>query len=274
MNKAIYHEVVSRGAPDFPVEYHYVDESHPSYRMLLQWHNDVELERVVSGQMTLTLNNQTFRMSPGDSVLIPGGVIHGAEPQNCVYECIVFPRSFLDITRRTRDISIAQLQKPVFFSCDGVVARVFDSMKTDEKANAFRVLADLYDIIHRAAMAQDNALAVASEYKMERIKVAIRYIEDHLHRAITLEELSRVCSTSPNYFCSFFKEITGKTPGEYITALRIETASKLLLAGNTVADTAFACGFHDVSYFISVFRKRVGVSPKQYIKRFEQSLSE
>ena len=271
MNQTIYHEAVSRGAPDFPVEYHYVDESHPSYRMLLQWHNDIELERVVSGHMTLTLNNHTFQMSPGDSVLIPGGVIHGAEPQNCVYECIVFPRSFLDITRRTRDLSLAQLQKPVFFSQDGVVARVFDSMKTHEKTNAFGILADLYDIIHRAVMTQDNALSVLSEYKMERIKVAIRYIEDHLHQPITLEDLSRVCSTSPNYFCSLFKEVTGKTPGEYITALRMETASKLLLAGNTVTDTAFACGFRDVSYFISVFRKRVGVSPKQYSKRFEQS---
>ena len=144
--------------------------------------------------------------------------------------------------------------------------------ETHEKTNAIGILADLYDIIHRTVMAQDNALAVLSEYKMERIKVAIRYIEDHLHQPITLEDLSRACSTSPNYFCSLFKEVTGKTPGEYITALRMETASKLLLAGNSVADTAFACGFRDVSYFISVFRKRVGVSPKQYIKGFEKSL--
>lgn len=266
MKHNIYHELVQRGVPEFPVEHHRVDSNHPSYHMRLQWHNDVELERVLSGGLSLTLNDRTFELHAGDSVLIPGGIVHGASPVDCVYECVVFPPSILNVTQRTRDLAAAKLWQPVFFFKDPVIDRLFETVRDMPEGGEFQTLSDLYDVLHRAATQKDS-LQLRSDYKVERIKAAIGYIEAHISGSISLAQLSKACSMSPTYFCSFFKEVTGKTPGDYITTFRMEAASKMLLAGKSVTETAFECGFNDVSYFISVFRKKTGLSPKQYAKK-------
>lgn len=271
MRKEVFHEVVQRGVPDFPVEHHHVDSNHPSYRMRLQWHNDLELERVLSGTLMLTLNDQTYTLRPGDSVLIPAGTVHAAQPENCVYECVNFPQTLLDITPKTRELSLALLQNPVFFSNDRVIERIFQLVSAPLPCGEFQILADLFDVIHRAVAAQKDMPAIRGEYRIERIRSAIVYIEAHLSDSITLEQLSKECSMSPGYFCSFFREVTGKTPGEYIATYRTEAASKLLLAGKSVTETAFECGYSDVSYFSSVFKKRTGCSPKQYARKFWQN---
>jgi AraC-like DNA-binding protein len=38
----------------------------------------------------------------------------------------------------------------------------------------------------------------------------------------------------------------------------------MLLAGNSVTDTAFRCGFNDYANFIRTFKSAVGVSPGKY----------
>ena len=269
METQILHELVQRGTPDFPVSFHRMDSTHPGYRMRLQWHNDFEIERVLEGQMTVTLENRNYTLCAGDSVLIPGGVVHAVEPHTCVYECIVFPADLLYVTHRTRSLVKNRLQGPAFFREDAAVDRLFSHMQAPREDHEFAFFSDLFDMVQRAAE-QTEGRSVTDEYKMERIKTAIRYIEEHAQRNIPLAELSAVCSMSPNYFCSFFKEVTGKTPGDYITTFRMEAAARLLLAGKSVTEAAFECGYNDVSYFISVFKKKSGHSPKHYVKIFHK----
>ena len=72
---------------------------------------------------------------------------------------------------------------------------------------------------------------------------------------------------SQNYFCKLFRDVTGETPVEYITTYRLEMASEMLLSGAKVTDVALDCGFNDLSYFIHIFKKNLGISPKQYAKK-------
>ena len=261
----VFYESEKRGTPDFPIEFYSVGSSHPRYRMRTQWHNDVEIDRVVSGKLTFRLNDEQFVMEEGDCVVIPGGVVHGAEGESCEYECIVFSPSVLYATQKMRSNVRANLKKPVFLKKDEDIAVLFESIKTEE--NDFRVVGSLYNIIQKALSGQKSASASGTEYAVERIKPAISFIEENYMRDISLAELAKTCSMSPNYFCRFFKEVTGQTAGKYITAARIEAACEKLIGGMSVTDCAFACGFNDVSYFIRVFKRETSLSPKKYIKR-------
>ena len=69
---------------------------------------------------------------------------------------------------------------------------------------------------------------------------------------------------TPSYFSKIFRETTGLNMLEYITALRIEEAKKLILAGNSVNETALRCGYRESATFIRIFRKIAGVTPGQY----------
>lgn len=73
---------------------------------------------------------------------------------------------------------------------------------------------------------------------------------------------------NPNYLSHFFKERSGVTYSEYLRNLRIKYAISLLEHGiDSVKNVALLSGFDDPLYFSTVFKKSVGVSPKEYIGR-------
>lgn len=270
MKKTFFHETERRGTPHFPVSFYHVDENHPKYQMRTQWHSDTELDCVLEGSLIVSLGNQTYEMTKGQSLLIPGGVIHSAEAKNCVYECMVFAPTVLYSTLQHRTEVKRKLIKPVFFTDNEKVDRIFDGLKTQEPGYEFQVIGDLYTLIYEAISQQKSTIQDTTDYRIDQIKTAISFIEENYPRTITLASLSAACSLSPNYFCRFFKEITGQTPMEYINAYRVEAACEMLLAGASVTDTALTCGFNDLSYFINVFKKHMGMPPKQYAGLYKE----
>ena len=103
MNYLAYHESRVRGTFDFPIEWHHITPVHPRYSMPFHWHMEYELILVRSGRLDLSLDGEPMPLSPGDVVLVPDGVIHGGEPAECVYECIVFDfHHFLQTGPRNR----------------------------------------------------------------------------------------------------------------------------------------------------------------------------
>ena len=86
-------------------------------------------------------------------------------------------------------------------------------------------------------------------------------------KPISLEMVSATVNRSDAYVSYFFKNMTGKTPIEYLNEYRVEKAChKLRTTDASVTDIAFSCGFSDLSYFIKVFKNKVGVSPGKYRK--------
>ena len=96
----------------------------------------------------------------------------------------------------------------------------------------------------------------------------IQYIGTHYSGKITLEETAKMVYLSPPYLSRIFKEETGSTFQEYVSAVRIEKAKQLILQGELrLSDIALMVGYEDQSYFTRVFRRVVGCSPSQFRKR-------
>jgi len=77
--------------------------------------------------------------------------------------------------------------------------------------------------------------------------------------------MAQKANMSQKYFCSFFKEMTSKTPMEYLILYRIEcSARKLKSTDMSVTDVALSCGFNDLSYFIKTFKKIKGCTPAKF----------
>ncbi|SFV05436.1 AraC-type DNA-binding protein [Methylobacterium sp. 174MFSha1.1] len=82
---------------------------------------------------------------------------------------------------------------------------------------------------------------------------------------LTITEVSRACGLSPSYFAAAFRRSTGRSPHQYLSALRVDEARTLMTTtGLPLADIALSCGFHDQSYFTRVFSRAVGTSPGQW----------
>lgn len=83
----------------------------------------------------------------------------------------------------------------------------------------------------------------------------------------SIEEIARKMSVTQRYLSDTLKKETGKTSTEHIQLFLINEAKELLLAPNaSISETAYQLGFEYPQYFSRLFKKKVGVSPKQFIE--------
>jgi len=102
--------------------------------------------------------------------------------------------------------------------------------------------------------------------------LAVRnYINDHLKDDITLASLAERFHFSAQYLAKRFKEEYNTTIIHYLTQLRMEKASSLLIHTDlSIQDVATESGFEELNYFGKVFRKYYNLSPTSYRKKYKQ----
>jgi len=94
------------------------------------------------------------------------------------------------------------------------------------------------------------------------------YIGNHLHEKITMDDLAKHVNLNETYLSKLFRKETGLSVSEYIRDKKIEEAKGLLrFSEKTSIEIATDLGFTSHSYFISVFKKVTGETPKDYRNR-------
>lgn len=98
-----------------------------------------------------------------------------------------------------------------------------------------------------------------------RIKRAIKEVEQQLHRPIDLAELSTLVALSKEQFIRLFHKQVGTTPTAYIITRKLQRAQVLLASGeHSVKQVAMNLGYDNVSYFCRIFRQRIGMTATEF----------
>ena len=277
-----YNEKQQHGTADFPIALYHVSEQHPRYHMPFHWHRELEIIRILEGTLKVYLENQEILASVGDILFINGGWIHGGIPQDCVYECIVFDlKSLLLHTEGCKQYLLPllghSLLLPSYLSeeqaealtLSSVIWQLFETVKKKGFGWELSTLGCMYTIF--GILFSKNLCLLADDTsrkhtrKTEQLKSVLEYIDSNYQNPITLDELAHVAGMSPKYFCRCFQVMAHRTPIDYLNYYRIERACLLLNTGeHNITETAFACGFNDSGYFIRIFKKYMGITPKQY----------
>lgn len=97
------------------------------------------------------------------------------------------------------------------------------------------------------------------------ISQVIDYIRKNLKEDINLKHLSDKACMSTTSFYRFFKRELGMSPIEFVLSEKIKNAKKLLKNPSIqINEVCYMSGFEDANYFIRLFKKYEGVTPKQY----------
>ncbi|MBF0199674.1 MAG: helix-turn-helix domain-containing protein [Planctomycetes bacterium] len=99
------------------------------------------------------------------------------------------------------------------------------------------------------------------------ISKSIQYVEDHIQESISADQLARELYISPSHFRKLFRESMDCAPSQYIARKKMEKAQEML--GDTdknITEVAMSLGYNDSNYFSTVFKKWVGLSPREYKK--------
>ena len=88
------------------------------------------------------------------------------------------------------------------------------------------------------------------------------YIREHFRENISRNDVAAIVYITPNYLSKLFRSKMGMNLREYINQIRIEEARRLRLTTSlSVSEIAGRVGYDNISYFSTVFRKLVGMSP-------------
>lgn len=139
----------------------------------------------------------------------------------------------------------------------------------------FRVLEKNYTMGNFIYISQVLSLILSEIYFRERmdetavqdkhVTMVIRFMYQNLDRNLSLQEISDEVELSRSYLNAIFKAQTGRAPVEFFIHLKMQEACKLLKSGDLyIYEVSEALGYADPYYFSRIFKKVVGMSPRDY----------
>ena len=267
---------------EFPIRLKKIDSTSSEYVINSHWHEEFEILRVLSGELSLFVNNDLYKLKTGDIAFVNCTNVHRTEPKNCKYEYIDIDLQIM----RTKLGSIYQKYFMPMQSCKLSAIPVLPSGKSATSAainNLFTILSekkDFYELNLLSSlygifelMFKNNYICETTVSRKEIKQSAVvsnlmHWIEDKYTDTITLTILAEKAQLNKNYICKIFKESTGKTPIEYVNEIRIKNVCKELETGKkSIAQIASDNGYKDMSYFCKVFKKHTGITAKKYISQ-------
>ena len=93
----------------------------------------------------------------------------------------------------------------------------------------------------------------------------LSYVHRNFMQDITILDIAQACACSESTVAHLFAKIKGQSIKKYVTELRMEQAQKLLkFTDLSIGEVAQMCGFANINYFPTVFKKHVGMTPTEF----------
>ena len=126
------------------------------------------------------------------------------------------------------------------------------------------------DILKKLAQ-EFNLKQEQVEKTVALIHQSVQYINENYASDITPNQCAASIHLSYSYFAKLFRAVIGKTFKEYLTGVRLAKAHNALLStAIPITDVAVACGYTNLSYFISEYKKVYGKTPGDTRKELQK----
>lgn len=245
-------------------------------------HSFHEIFYLMTGQRKLIMNQTIYELDKGNLAFIPPNTIHRTSyKSNYTHEriAIKFEESILEPLFQNPELGkerILHLLEPSIiripethraYAEDLMLKIYYEEDHIDAFSNSMRqcYLLELILFLFRCSQAAKTPETL--DVTHESIQAAVTYIYEHYYENLTLSDMAEHFGMSSSYFSKKFKTVTGFGFKEYLTGVRIQKATELLLkTRDSITDIALNCGFNDSNYFGDAFRKVKGVSPAKFRK--------
>ena len=247
--------------------------------------NDLVVTSMLRGKKVMHLfDDPGFEYLPGETVIVPGNVEMKIDfpeasvnnPTQCLALAIDHNKisdtiDFLN-ERYPKEDELWQLNHENYFFYNNTelattinkLIRECMSFSVTKDALADLALQELLIRIIQTQTAQrvDDSTTIDTN---SAIYTITEYIRKNITSNISLKDLSEKACMSTTSFYRYFKRELGMSPIEFILNEKIKQAKKLLKnPGIQINEVCFMAGFDDCNYFIRLFKKYEGITPKQY----------
>lgn len=261
-------------------------ETYESSNLVPLKFNDFVVTSMLRGKKVMHLFDEpAFDYLPGETVVVPSNIemkidFPEASKENPT-QCLALA---IDNTKINETLNFLNERYPkendvywqlnyhnyFFYNNVDLAATINKLIKECMSTSATKdVLADLtlQELLIRIIQTQtaksiDDGIAIQSNNPIYEVTEFIRL---NLKENINLKSLSEKACMSTTSFYRFFKRELGMSPIEYVLNEKIKYAKKLLRnPGIQINEVCYLSGFEDANYFIRLFKKHEGITPKQY----------
>ncbi|WP_341278655.1 response regulator [Paenibacillus sp. FSL H8-0537] len=143
------------------------------------------------------------------------------------------------------------------------------SLLSDQFENKMMLCEDYRELRHAMKNAATSISELYRRTNEDKNHIVMQkchmYIQEHFQEDISLEAIAQMFHFNASYFSTLFKSHTNMNLTDYIMSVRMDKAKQLLLhSKDKIADIAQKIGYKDVGYFIRVFKRENGISPKKF----------
>lgn len=116
------------------------------------------------------------------------------------------------------------------------------------------------DMLYRQKQHRGKNVSLYWEYRIKR------YLADHMRQTVSLEQLADAMDKTPNYLNSVFSKATGVSIHQYMNREKMRFAASLMeTQGLNFREACENVGIVDLSHGYRLFKRYMGVTPKEYI---------
>lgn len=266
--------------------------SNENFKIPAHWHTNIELEYVIHGKVQITKNGKARWISAGECIIIDSGSVHKlrtAPDEHAEGISLIFSNEYLkgicpDFENISFDLGHSPEKKRLFYE---TIEELFYIHKEQSETNTDKTSdQDTYTFLLESSYIQRILYLMMNDFVInnkqtqqtraqitgqnQRIKLCIRYMEEHYCENLNAGEMAERTGVSREYFSRSFKKYTGTTFCEYLNTLRLSFAFRSLVSSkNSILDIAMESGFPDQRAFVRCFRGRYNCSPSEYRKQLK-----
>ena len=283
-NSAEYQETKQHGSRLFPFNIYPCTIPLDFPVVSLHWHKEMELIYVKKGKGQIQLETENYEGNPGDIFVVTPGTLHSIhriKGYAMEYENIIFEMDFLG--EGAADLCAGEFLVPLasgrllppacirkgeehYEALKRCLVQMEELCEKKEKGYELGVKAAVLQMIFLLIRKYPSIEEVSSPDR-ERLKEVLQEIGEKINQNLTVLDMAKFCGLSESHFMRWFKKMTGDSFASYVNDRRLANAAEALRrTDDKILYVSQDVGFTNLSNFNRQFKKRYGITPKEYRK--------
>ena len=247
---------------------------------------DMEIVEITAGKVHAQVGAEYVEAECGDFLYIPHGLVFRVDAQEgsaslrgIMFDVDIIANNMVNYeteilymfyVQSENTVNVISTDHPVYKVLQRCMAESYEEYLAKDVCYKLSIRANIYlsmTALLRYYCGSKNDSDRLVYRNVLRLRPVINYISERYEEKIYVEKLAEIIMVSSDYFTKMFKDSIGKTPIEYINALRVNRAMELLYTTKkTMTEIADEIGFCNPNYFHKIFKQYMNQSPLAYRK--------
>ncbi len=275
-------EIVNYLSEDFPISiFSQSYQSAAGDSTPFHWHDELQLNWVMKGELEYCVNGDTFRLSGDKILLVKDHKLHSSKTTGkdacslCInfspeiFQPMILKHYIRPLLENENFTSSVLLLKP------GQSAVLEDILnQTSGSMDYFSIVNFLSQIFEELVHSFEETQTPADKEEQELFQSMLKFVHNHYQEPLTVHQIAAYGIINKNRCTDLFRKYTRLSPIKYLNEYRLYMAKNLILnTRKPVSEISADVGYNQISHFIEQFRSAYGLSPLKYRNQFsDQSL--